>query len=47
VGKAVAEMEHWPLYDYALVSGSRDEDYARFKAILTAMRMRSTLLRGA
>jgi guanylate kinase len=47
VGKAVAEMEHWPLYDYALVSGSRDEDYARFKAILTALRMRSTLLRGA
>jgi guanylate kinase len=47
VGKAVAEMEHWPLYDYALVSGSRDEDYARFKAILTAMRMRSALLRGA
>ena len=47
VGKSVAEMEHWPLYDFALVSGSRDEDYARFKSVLVAQRMRSPLLCGA
>ena len=47
VGKALAEIEHWPLYDYALVSGSREEDYARFKSVLIAQRMRSVLLRGA
>ena len=37
---AADEIEHWPRYDYALVSGSREEDYARFKSILVAQRMR-------
>lgn len=40
---AADEIEHWPRYDYALVSGSREEDYARFKSILVAQRMRVTL----
>ena len=42
---AAAEVEHWPLYDYALVSGSREEDYARFKSILVSQRMRVPLAR--
>lgn len=42
---AIAEMEHWPKYDYALVSGSRDSDYERFKALLIAQRMRCALQR--
>ena len=40
---AADEIEHWPRYDYALVSGSREEDYARFKSILVAQRMRVPL----
>jgi guanylate kinase len=40
---AADEVEHWPRYDYALVSGSREEDYARFKSILIAQRMRVPL----
>lgn len=40
---AADEVEHWPRYDYALVSGSREEDYARFKSILVTQRMRVPL----
>ena len=40
---AADEIEHWPRYDYALVSGSREEHYARFKSILVAQRMRVAL----
>ena len=40
---AIAEMDHWPTYDYTLISASREEDLARFKSILVAERMRSTL----
>ncbi len=42
---AADEIEHWPQYDYALVSGSREADYARFKSILVAQRMRVALAR--
>ena len=42
---AIAEMEHWPSYDFALVSSTREEDFERFKALLQAQRMRSELLR--
>ena len=44
---AVAEMEHWPNYDYTLVSSTREEDAARFRAILTAERMRTSLWNAA
>ncbi|HEY2572806.1 MAG TPA: guanylate kinase [Verrucomicrobiaceae bacterium] len=37
---ALTEIAHWPEYDYALVSGSREEDLARFRAILIAERVR-------
>lgn len=40
---AIAEMEHWPKYDYTLVSSTREEDEARFRAILKAERMRTGL----
>ncbi len=40
---AIAEMEHWPEYDYTLVSSTREEDEARFRAILKAERMRTGL----
>ena len=42
---AIAEMKHWPEYDYALVSDTREADYERFRALLVAQRMRSELQR--
>ncbi len=45
MGNAIAEMEHWPEYDYALVSDTREADYQRFKSLLTAQRMRAALQR--
>jgi guanylate kinase len=44
LGNAIAEMKHWPDYDYALVSGTRELDYARFKSLLISQRMRAELL---
>jgi guanylate kinase len=40
---AIAEMEHWPKYDYTLVSSTREEDATRFRAILMAERMRTSV----
>ena len=40
---AIAEMTHWPEYDYTLVSSTREADYDRFKALLIAQRMRTEL----
>ena len=37
---AVEEMEHWPKYQYLILSGTRDEDLARFKSIIESERMR-------
>ena len=36
---ALTEIEHWRDYDYALVSGSREHDLERFRALLLAERM--------
>lgn len=44
MANAVAEMEHWPRYDYTLVSSTREEDEARFRALIKAERMRTTLV---
>jgi guanylate kinase len=41
---AEAEMQYWQDYRYCLVSGSREEDEAKFNAILQAERLRSTLV---
>jgi guanylate kinase len=37
---ALTEISHWPEYRYVLVSGSREEDIERFRALLLAERMR-------
>lgn len=44
MANAVAEMEHWPRYDYTLVSSTREEDEARFRALIKAERMRTALV---
>lgn len=41
---ALDEMRHWREYRYAILSGTHEEDYARFRAILHAERLRSTRL---
>jgi guanylate kinase len=40
---AEAEMRHWRDYRYCLVSDTRESDEVRFRAILEAERMRSSL----
>ena len=37
---AMEEISQWPKYTYRLLSGSQEEDYARFKALVIAERMR-------
>ena len=41
---AAAEMERWPHYRYTLVSGSREEDFNAFRAIMRAERSLSRRL---
>ncbi len=38
------EIRHWPTYQYTLVSGTREQDYQRFEAVLLAERQRSSRL---
>jgi guanylate kinase len=42
---AIDEMQHWALYAYTIVSRSREEDLAKFLAVVTAERLRSSRLR--
>lgn len=37
---ALEEMESWRLYGYRLLSSSREEDYTKFQALVTAERLR-------
>jgi guanylate kinase len=37
---ALTEIDHWHEYDYALVSGSREQDLERFRALLLSERMK-------
>ncbi len=39
---ALAETEHWPEYQYRMLSSTREEDFARFQALVTAERMRAS-----
>ena len=39
---ALEEMSHWNKYTYLLVSSTREEDYARFLALVTTERMRAS-----
>ena len=41
---ALEEMRHWRKYTYLLVSSTREADYARFTALVTAERLRATRL---
>ena len=42
---ALEEMAHWPEYSYLLLSSTREEDYARFLALVTTERMRVSRIR--
>jgi guanylate kinase len=42
---ALEEIQHWPSYTYRLLSATREEDYQRFKALLTAEQLRVSRLR--
>lgn len=44
---AIEEMSHWRDYTYRLISATREEDYARFKSLLTAERMRNARIQDA
>lgn len=37
---SLEEMKHWPKYSFRIVSGSHEEDYAFFKALLHGERLR-------
>lgn len=41
---ALEEMRHWPDYTYRLISATREEDYNRFKSLLTTERLRVSRL---
>lgn len=43
---ALEEMNHWRHYSYVMHSSTREEDYARFLALVTTERLRSSRLRG-
>lgn len=45
LNNALEEMACWGDYQYALVSGSKEEDLKRFKSLLVALRMRVPLWR--
>lgn len=45
MSNALEEMRHWRRYRYRLLSSSREQDYAQFRALLTAERLRVTRIR--
>ncbi len=47
MNNAREEMRHWREYDYALVSGTREEDLAALRAILAAERLKAVRLISA
>ena len=42
---ALDEMRHWKEYTYVLHSATREEDYAKFLALVTAERLRASRIR--
>lgn len=42
---AIDEMRHWPEYRYRLLSGTPEQDYAKFKALLFGERLRVSRLK--
>jgi len=41
---ALDEIEYWPKYKYNLLSGTHEEDYAKFKSLIIAERLNVTRL---
>jgi guanylate kinase len=46
MANALEEMSHWRLYTYLLLSSSREQDYAKFQALVTAERLRVSRITG-
>lgn len=44
---ALEEISQWPKYTYRLLSGTQEEDYSRFKALVIAERLRVSRLQDA
>ena len=38
---AIAEMKHWPTYQYTIISGTQEADFSKFQALIETERMRS------
>ncbi len=47
MANALEEMRHWKLYAYRLRSSTREADYAKFQALLTAERLRVSRISGS
>ncbi len=45
MANALGEMRHWRDYTYVLHSSTREEDYAKFSALITAERLRVSRIR--
>jgi guanylate kinase len=41
MANALEEMRHWKLYGYLLLSTTREQDYTKFEALVTAERLRA------
>jgi guanylate kinase len=46
MANALDEMRHWRKYQYVLLSSTREEDYARFLALVTAERLKVARIAG-
>jgi guanylate kinase len=46
MANALEEMSHWRSYTYLLLSSSREQDYAKFLALVTAERLRVSRITG-
>lgn len=42
MANALEEMQHWKLYTYLLLSSTREQDYAKFQALVAAERLRAS-----
>lgn len=47
MANSLDEMRHWPEYTFRLLSGTHEEDYLRFKALLLAERLRVSRLHAS
>ncbi len=46
MANALEEMRHWKRYTYLLLSSTREEDFAKFQALVTAERLRVARITG-